>query len=299
MKKMTQAEYDGAYKTANELIENLKENTEKFRKYTDYHLNEFVGETVVIKYGGNAMNNEEQKINVIKQISLLKMLGIRVVLVHGGGPDIEEELKCKNIKSKFENGLRVTDEKTMDIVQMVLIGKTNLELVKLLNRQNCNAVGLSGIDNSFIKCKKVDPKIGFVGKVESVDINLILKLLEENYTPVISPIGVDKAGNTYNINADTAASEIAIALKAKKLIILTNTNGVLDKNKDLLSLINVEKIPDLIDDNTITDGMIPKILACKNSIDNGVEKVHILNGTTENTIIYGLLSKSGVGTMIM
>ena len=263
------------------------------------YIQEYVGKIIVIKYGGNAMENDEQKENVIKQFALLKMLGMKVVLVHGGGPDIEEELKNKNISTKFENGLRVTDKETVDVVKMVLIGKTNSELVKLLNIQNCNAVGLSGLDSSFIKCKKVDEKIGFVGEIEGIDTKLILKLLEENYTPVISPIGSDKNGNTYNINADTAASEIAIALKAKKVIFVTNIDGVLDKNKKLISLIEKEKIQGLIDNETIKGGMIPKIISCKNCIDNGVEKAHILNGTKKNTIICELLSDNGVGTMIV
>lgn len=262
------------------------------------YIQEYVGKIMVIKYGGNAMTDEKKKENIIKQIALLKMLGIKVVLVHGGGPDIEEELKNKNIETKFENGLRVTDKETINIVKMVLIGKTNSDIVKLLNMQNCNAVGLSGLDNSFIKCEKIDEKIGFVGKIKDVDTKLIIKLLEENYIPVISSIGTDKSGNTYNINADTAASAIAIALKAKKIVFLTNTDGVIDKNNNLISLIKNEKIEELINDGTISGGMIPKILSCKNCVDNGVEKAHILNGTKKNTIIYELLSDNGIGTMI-
>lgn len=263
------------------------------------YIQEYVGKIIVIKYGGNAMENDEQKENVIKQIALLKMLGMKVVLVHGGGPDIEEELKNKNISTKFENGLRVTDKDTVEVVKMVLIGKTNSELVKLLNVQKCNAVGLSGLDSSFIKCKKADKKIGFVGEIEEIDTKLILKLLEENYTPVVSPIGSDKYGNTYNINADTVASEIAIVLNAKKVLFVTNIDGLLDKNKKLISLIEKEKIQSLIDDETIKGGMIPKVLSCKNCINSGVEKAHILNGTKKNTIIYELLSDNGVGTMIV
>ena len=263
------------------------------------YIQEYNGEIIVVKYGGNAMEDEKKKENVMKQITLLKMLGIKVVLVHGGGPDIEAELKSKNIATKFENGLRVTDKESVEIIKMVLIGKTNSEIVKILNMQNCNAVGLSGLDSNLIKCSMLDSKIGYVGKIEEVDTKLIIKLLEENYTPVISPIGTDNNGNIYNINADTAASEIAIALKAKKMVFLTDIDGLLDKDKNLISLIEKEKIQGLIDDGTINGGMIPKILSCKNCIEKGVEKVHILNGTKENTLIYELLSDSGIGTMIL
>ena len=263
------------------------------------YIQEYNGEIIVVKYGGNAMEDNKKKENVMKQITLLKMLGIKVVLVHGGGPDIDAELKSKNIDTKFENGLRVTDKDTIDIIKMVLVGKTNSEIVRLLNMQGCSSIGLSGIDNSFIKCSMLDSKIGYVGKIEEVDTKLILKLLEDNYTPVISPIGIDNNGNIYNINADTAASEIAIALKAKKMVFLTDIDGLLDKDKNLISLIEKEKIQSLIDDGTINGGMIPKILSCKNCIENGVEKVHILNGTKENTLIYEIFSDSGIGTMIL
>ena len=263
------------------------------------YIKEYVGKIIVIKYGGNAMNNDEQKKNIMKQISLLKMLGIKIILVHGGGPDIEKELKNKKIETKFENGLRVTDETTVDIVKMVLIGKTNSEIVKLLNMENCNAVGLSGLDNNFIECSKIDEKLRFVGKIENIDKKLVLKLLEEDFIPVISSIGGDKAGNVYNINADTVASEIAIELKAKKIIFLTNTDGIFDKNKKIISLIENKMINNLIEDGTISGGMIPKIKACKKCLDNGVERTHILNGTINNTIIYELLSDNGIGTMLV
>lgn len=263
------------------------------------YINEFVGKIVVIKYGGNAMTDKEQKKNVIKQIALLKMLNIKVVLVHGGGPDIEEELKIKNIKSQFKNGLRITDKETMNVVEMVLIGKTNTELIKMLNEQSCNAIGLSGIDGSIIKCHKSNDDIGYVGEIESINTDLIIDLLDKGYTPVISPIGVDINGNTYNINADIAACEIAISLKAKKILLISNIDGIMDKNKKIISIIKKEKIQELIDNETIKDGMIPKVHACVKCIDNGVERTHILNGTKKNTIIYELLSDKGIGTMIV
>lgn len=263
------------------------------------YVKEYLGKIIVIKYGGNAMKNEEQKENIAKQITLLKMLGIKVVLVHGGGPDIEEELKIKNIESKFEKGLRVTDEKTIDIVKTVLIGKTNAEIVKLLNLQNCDAIGLSGIDGKLISCEKLDEKMGFVGKISKIKKELILSMLDNNYIPVISPIGVDENGNCYNINADIAASEIAIAIKAKKILFLTNIDGLLNRNKELISLIEKEKIDSLIEDGTIIGGMIPKIKACQKCLENGVERTHILNGTKKNTILYEIFSDNGIGTMII
>ena len=263
------------------------------------YVKKFVGEIVVIKYGGNAMIDEIQKDNVIKQITLLKMLGIKVVLVHGGGPDIEQELKNKKIESKFKNGLRVTDKNTMDVVKMVLVGKTNTEIVNMLNMQSCNAIGLSGIDGSIIKCKMSDKDIGYVGQIESINNKLILDLLEKEYIPVISPIGTDENGYFYNINADTVASEIAISLKCKKIILLTNIDGIMDKEKKLISIIDKKQINQLIKDGTIVGGMIPKVQACIKCLNNGIERTHILNGSKKNTILYELLTDNGIGTMIM
>lgn len=279
-------------------MENMEQKVDILIEAIPY-IKEFVGEIVVIKYGGNAMIDEDQKKNVIKQIALLKMLNIKIVLVHGGGPDIENELKEKNIKSQFKNGLRVTDKETMNVVEMILIGKTNTKLVKMLNEQSCNAIGLSGIDASIIKCNKSNKDIGYVGEIETVNRDLIIDLLDKGYTPVISPIGVDANGNTYNINADIAACEIAIGLKAKKILLLSNIDGIIDKNKKIMSIIKKEKIQELIDNETIKDGMIPKVQACVKCIDKGVERTHILNGTKKNSIIYELLSDKGIGTMIV
>lgn len=263
------------------------------------YVNKYVGEIVVIKYGGNAMIDEVQKENVIKQIALLKMLGIKVVVVHGGGPDIEEELKNKQIESKFKNGLRITDKDTMNVVKTVLIGKTNTEIVNLLNMQSCNAIGLSGIDASIIKCKKSDKDIGYVGEIQKINNKVILDLLEKDYIPVISPIGTDENGEFYNINADTAASEIAISLKCKKIILLTNIDGLLDKEKNLISVIDKNEIENFIEDETIVGGMIPKVQACVHCLNNGIERAHILNGSKKNTILYELLTDKGIGTMIV
>lgn len=263
------------------------------------YVKKFVGKIIVIKYGGNAMIDEIQKDNVIKQITLLKMLGIKVVLIHGGGPDIEEELRNKNIESKFKNGLRVTDKKTMDIVKMVLVGKTNTEIVNMLNMQLCNAIGISGIDGNIIKCKKSNKDIGYVGEIEKINNNLIFDLLEKDYIPVISPIGTDGEGNFYNINADTVASEIAISLKSNKIILLTNIDGILDKEKKIISIIDKRDVEQLINNGTIQGGMIPKVEACVQCLNNGVERTHILNGSKKNTILYELLTDDGIGTMII
>ena len=245
------------------------------------------------------MIDEIQKDNVIKQITLLKMLGIKVVLIHGGGPDIEEELKSKKIKSNFKNGLRVTDKDTMDIVKMVLIGKTNTEMVNMLNIQSCNAIGLSGVDGNIIKCKMSDKNIGYVGEIETINNKLIFDLLDKDYIPVISPIGTDENGEFYNINADTVASEIAISLKCKKIILLTNIDGIMDSNKKTISLIDKKQIKELIDEGIIVGGMIPKVQACVNCLNNGIERAHILNGSKKNTILYELLTDDGIGTMII
>lgn len=263
------------------------------------NIKKHMGTTMVIKYGGNALVDKEQKENVLNQIALLKMLGIKVVVVHGGGPDIDEELKKENIEIKFEKGLRVTDKKTMDIVKNVLTNKTNPDIVQLLNEHKCNAIGVPGFHKQIITCTKIDEKLGFVGKIQNIKTDIIKQMLENNCIPVISPLGVDEKGNHYNINADTVAAEVAMALKAQKVIFITNTDGVLDKNKKLISLMNKEKINLLIEDETIVGGMIPKISACKECLNNGVEKTHILNGLKKNTILNELFSDKGVGTMII
>lgn len=263
------------------------------------YIKKYVGQIMVIKYGGNAMIDEIRKENVIKQLVLLRMLGIKVVLVHGGGPDIEEELRVKKIKSHFKNGLRVTDKNTMDIVKQVLIGKTNTEIVNLLNMQFCSAIGISGIDGGIIKCKPSKQNIGYVGEIESINNKLIFDLLEKDYIPVISPIGSDEDGNFYNINADIVASKIAISLKSKKLLLLTNIDGILDKENNKLSVIYKDEVDELINNGTISGGMIPKVKACMMCLENGIERTHIINGFKKNSILDELLTDDGIGTMIL
>lgn len=264
------------------------------------HIRQFVGKIIVLKYGGNAMIDKVQRENVIKQIVLLKMLGIKVVLVHGGGVHIEEELKRKELEEEFDGELKVIYEKTSEETQKEIIGETNAEIVRLLELQYCKAIGISGNDNNAIKYKKNKKDINGLKEIKSIDKKLILNLLEKDYIPVISPIGVDCDGNLYNdVNADTIAAEIAIKLKAKKILLLTNIDGIIDKKGNVISLIKKEKIQELIDNGTIIDGMIPKVEACIKCLENGVERTHILNGSKRNTIIYELLSDHGIGTMIV
>lgn len=261
------------------------------------HIRQFVGKIMVLKYGGNAMIDKVQRENVIKQIVLLKMLGIKVVVVHGGGVHIEEEIKKKEIEEEFDGKLKVVYEKTPE---QEVLGETNAEIVKLLELQYCKAIGMSGNDNNAIKYKKSKKDSNGIQELKSIDKKSILNLIDNDYIPVISPIGVDCDGNLYNdVNADTIAAEIAIKLKAKKILLLTNIDGIIDKKGNVISLIKKEKIQELINDGTIVDGMIPKVEACIRCLENGVERTHILNGSKRNTIIYELLSDKGIGTMIV
>lgn len=260
---------------------------------------------IVIKYGGNAMLNDEIKKSVIQDITLLKFIGLNPIVVHGGGPDISNALKNYNIESEFINGLRVTTKDTVGIAQMVLVGKTNKEIVSLLNHEGGKAIGLSGIDGSLLKCKKlyteVDGEkkdIGFVGEVTKVNTKIIEMLNEDEYIPVIAPIGVDEEGNSYNINADSVAEAVAEALHAEKLMYLTDVEGVKDANGELIYKIHLDEINAMIDDGTITGGMIPKIKGCEKAIKNGVGKVHIIDGRLLHSILLEIFTDTGIGTMI-
>ena len=263
------------------------------------------GKTVVIKYGGNAMINEELKDSVMEDITLLKFIGLNPVVVHGGGPDISSALKTYGIESKFINGLRVTDDETIKVAQMVLIGKTNKEIVAGINCKGGKAVGISGIDGSLLECEKlyteVDGEkadIGHVGEVVKVNDELIKLLTSDEYIPVVAPIGTDKNGDSYNINADTVASVLACALKAEKLMLLTDIDGVKDANGDVIFEINAEQIRKLINDGVINGGMIPKVLGCVSAINAGVERVHIIDGRIPHCILLEIFTDKGIGTMI-
>lgn len=270
------------------------------------YIQKYNGKTVVIKYGGNAMINEELADAVMSDIILLSLVGIRVVLVHGGGPDINEMLDKTGKESRFVDGLRCTDEETMDIVQMVLCGRVNKNLVGTINRKGGNAIGLCGIDGGTIKAKKyVAPNsndYGLVGEITTIDPALIQNAIENHYIPVVSSVAQGVDGDvSYNINADTAASKLAVALNAEKLILLTDVKGVLRDPEDdtsLISEIHPEDVPGLLEEGIITGGMIPKIECCVNAIRGGVRRSHILDGRVPHSILIELFSHKGAGTMI-
>lgn len=268
------------------------------------YIQEYYGKTIVIKYGGNAMINDELTKTVINDIILMKCIGINPIIVHGGGPDISNTLAQMNHESKFINGLRYTDEITITVAQMVLAGKVNKDLVKLIEKNGGKAIGLSGIDGSLIKAKKLtnDIDLGFVGEITSVNTELLNLSMNSGYIPVVSSIAIgENDTNSYNINADTCASKIASALKAEKLILLTDVPGVmtnLDDSSTLISTLRLHQIPKLTVDKVIKGGMIPKINCCVESVRMGVKKAHIIDGRIKHSILLELLSKKGIGTEI-
>lgn len=257
---------------------------------------------VVVKYGGNAMINDELKQAVMGDIVLLSLIGIKVVLVHGGGPEISEMLTKIGKKSEFVNGLRVTDKETVDIVQMVLAGKVNKNLVNLLESKGGKAIGLCGIDGHMIKAKKADENLGYVGEITDVNVSPVLDVLEKGYIPVISTVGCDDEGNVYNINADTVASRLAGELKAESLISMTDIVGLLRDKDDpstLISKIYVSDASQLIRDGVINGGMIPKVNCCIEAIRRGVKKVFIIDGRIPHSILIEVLTDEGIGTMFV
>lgn len=268
------------------------------------YIQEYYGKTIVIKYGGNAMINDELTKTVINDIILMKCIGINPIIVHGGGPDISNTLAQMNHESKFINGLRYTDEITITVAQMVLAGKVNKDLVKLIEKNGGKAIGLSGIDGSLIKAKKLtnDIDLGFVGEITSVNTELLNLSMNSGYIPVVSSIAIgENDTNSYNINADTCASKIASALKAEKLILLTDVPGVMtnpDDSSTLISTLRLHQIPKLTVDKIIKGGMIPKINCCVESVRMGVKKAHIIDGRIKHSILLELLSKKGIGTEI-
>ena len=267
------------------------------------YIKEFNGKIVVIKYGGSAMIDEKIKETVIEDIVLMKLVGFKPVVVHGGGKEISNMLGKLNIEAKFFNGLRITDESTVEVVEMVLAGKVNKSIVQLIQNHDINAVGITGKDGKTLKVTKklVDGEdIGFVGDVKKVDTKLINSLLENDFVPVIAPVGTDDQGNTYNINADYAASAIAGALRAEKLIFLTDVEGVLKDVNDkdsLISKLTVEDVDMYKEQGVISGGMIPKVDCCVEGIHLGVKNVHILDGRVEHSMLLEIFTKQGVGTM--
>ncbi len=268
------------------------------------YIQRYAGNVVVIKYGGSAMTNEIIKKSVLKDIAVLKSVGLKPIIVHGGGKDINRMLDRVQIKSEFKNGLRVTDKETLEIAEMVLSGKINKGLVTHLERIGTHAVGLSGKDGNMITVKKAMPHgedIGYVGEIIDVDPTLVHGLLEQGYTPVISTLGLDEKYNGYNINADDVATAIARAMKASKLVFLTDIEGVLQDPSDpntLISQIDTESAKELFDKGIITGGMIPKVKNCLEAVQNDVNRVHILDGRLEHSLLIEIFTKKGVGTMI-
>lgn len=259
------------------------------------------GKVIVIKYGGNAMVSEELKQQVMQDLVLLWLIGVKVVLVHGGGPEITDTLKAVGKETQWVDGLRVTDKETAEIVQMVLAGKINKSLVNLIQTKGGKAMGISGIDGQMIKAEVKDERLGFVGKITDVDVEPINDLLEKGYIPVVSTVGCDNQGNVYNINADTAAAYIAGKLNAERLITMTDIAGILrDKNdpSSLIAHIDTVGIRKLIEDGTISDGMIPKVQCCLDAIDMGVNRVIIMDGRVEHSLLIETLTDEGAGTMV-
>lgn len=264
------------------------------------YIQKYNGSIIVVKYGGNAMINAELKDSVMRDIVLLSLIGVKVVLVHGGGPEITDMLSKIGKKSEFVDGLRVTDKETVDIVQMVLAGKVNKELVNLIENKGGKSIGLSGIDGHMIEAEMKDEKLGYVGTVTNINAQPIIDVIDKGYIPVISTIGCDNEGNVYNINADTAAARIAGALHAESLISMTDISGILmdkDDPSTLIRRISTSETSKLIDDGIISGGMIPKVECCANAIKWGVKKVFIIDGRVPHSILIETLTDEGLGTM--
>ena len=264
------------------------------------YIQNYNGKIVVVKYGGNAMINEKLKDSVMRDIVLLSLIGVKVVLVHGGGPEISEMLNKIGKKSEFVNGLRVTDKETVDIVQMVLAGKVNKSLVNYIQNIGGKAIGLCGTDGHMIEAEMKDPQLGYVGEITDVNTQPILDVLDKGYIPVISTIGCDKEGNIYNINADTAAAKIAGKLQAESFISMTDIRGLLrdkDDEDTVIPVVNVSEAPQLIHEGIISGGMIPKIECCIEAIRQGVGQVFIIDGRVPHSILIEVLTDEGIGTM--
>ncbi|WP_440216381.1 acetylglutamate kinase [Chromobacterium piscinae] len=270
------------------------------------YIRQFAGKTIVIKYGGNAMTDEALKEGFAKDVVLLKLVGMNPVVVHGGGPQINDLLARVGKQGEFIQGMRVTDAETMEVVEMVLGGLVNKEIVSLINKHGGKAVGLTGKDGHFIRARKLflktdgdeDVDIGQVGEIEAIDPALVSLLDSQDFIPVVAPIGVGVDGEAYNINADLVAGKLAETLKAEKLVLMTNTPGVLDKQGQLLTGLTAQRIDELFADGTISGGMLPKISSALDAAKNGVQAVHIIDGRVKHALLLEILTAAGVGTMI-
>jgi acetylglutamate kinase len=267
------------------------------------YIQQFAGRTVVVKYGGAAMKDSTLKDKVIRDVVFMACVGLRPIVVHGGGPEINTWLTKLGIEPQFKNGLRVTDAATMDVVEMVLVGRVNKELVALINQAGGSAVGLCGMDANLIKARPVDAvDVGFVGEVTSVDIRILESLVKAGHIPVVSSVAADETGQTYNINADTVAGEIAAALGAEKMILLTDTAGILRDYKDMATLIpkiDIQEARKLIDDGIVSGGMIPKVNCCVRSLAQGVRAAHIIDGRIPHALLLEIFTDAGIGSMIV
>lgn len=266
------------------------------------YIQKYRGRIIAVKYGGNAMVSEDLKNQVMEDIALLHMIGVQVVLIHGGGPEISAGLQKIGKESRFVDGLRVTDGETIDLVQMVLAGKVNKSLVNLLQQKGARAVGLSGIDAGMIRAVMKDPDLGFVGRITGVDVTLIRDVMEKGYVPVISTLGVDDGGRIYNINADTAAAYIAGAIGAERLFMMTDVAGILrdkDDPNSLISCIDINEAVELFRTGVIAGGMIPKVECCIDAIHRGVGRVIVMDGRVSHSILLEILTNEGAGTMVM
>lgn len=284
----------------------MNEGLEKAKVLIDAlpYIREFNGNTVVIKYGGSAMLDPEINKTIVQDIVLLKLVGLKPVIVHGGGPEINNMLKRLDIKSEFINGLRITTKETMEVVEMVLAGKVNKQIVEMISGQGGCPVGLTGKDGKILRAKKLnkdDVDLGFVGEIEKVNTTLIKSLIDNDFIPIIAPIGSDDEGNTYNINADYAAVAIAGALDAQKLVFLTDVEGVLkdkDNPESLISFLSDDEAKKYIESGIIAGGMIPKVECCMEAIEEGVSMVHILDGRKKHALILEIYTPNGIGTMM-
>lgn len=272
------------------------------------YIKEYFNQVVVVKIGGSMMENDSIIQSVLDDLILMKYVGIKVVLIHGGGKQISELSREKGIEPEFIDGLRITDKDSIEIVKTVLIGSINTKIVSFLNKHGNMAIGISGNDSSFIKCHKKEYKkygkiidLGFVGEIESINSEFLNNILDGNHIPVIATLGVDSPGNIYNINADTCAAEIAISLNAKKMILLTDVDGIIESAKDgnkLISKLTVSQCHKMIGSGKINSGMIPKVMACVDTLKSGSERAHILNGTKKHSILVEIFTDRGIGTMI-
>ena len=264
-------------------------------------IQKFSKKICIVKYGGAAMVEKELKYSFARDIALMKQVGINVIVVHGGGPQIDEQLSKVNIKRNFVDGIRITYNKTIDVVSKTLSNVVNKEIVELINSNGANAIGISNKENKFIKVRKYTSDkadYGYVGEITNIDTNHFCKLMDSNYIPVIAPLGFDENNNVYNINADSAASKIASELAAEKIIFLTDQQGVLNKKKELISSLNFEEINTLIEKEVITGGMLPKIKACLDAINNNVKMAHIVDGRIQHSVLLEIFTNEGIGTLV-